>query len=304
MGFSGLVRWTNAPTTGLELIAQNILKNHQGQYKGKWHLSMKSFRSTLGPIPGYQVSVERSMCTLTMDDNVFCVLEDPAAPMRAEWLPQAQAFAKQGQTIPKPTHFRHTFPTLGPPGALEQLLTQLRARWVPVRHTSGAGGGGGGAGGTGSAPGQLLATGAHLTVEGHVYAIGSDWLVRAGNVIISPGGAMKGMLLEVEYVPLPVMEATYAMQPVLTNLLLSILPNLPDPKIVAMTLGDEQWAEVETGDDLGMATDPKTDEDDEDDIYAAEDDHPSYKQGDWMGIERDRRSAYLIIGALKQEGLL
>ena len=24
-----LVRWTNAPTTGLELIAQNIIKNHQ-----------------------------------------------------------------------------------------------------------------------------------------------------------------------------------------------------------------------------------------------------------------------------------
>ena len=96
--------------------------------------------------------------------------------------------------LPPPTHFRHTFPTLGPPGALEQLLTQLRARWVPVRQTGGANAAPGNAGQKGQ-PG--LATGAHLTVDGHVYAIGSDWLVRAGNVIISPGGAMKGMLLEV-----------------------------------------------------------------------------------------------------------
>ena len=38
--------------------------------------------------------------------------------------------------------------------------------------------------------------GPQLVVEGHVYAIGSDWLVRAGNVKLS-GGAVKGMLVEV-----------------------------------------------------------------------------------------------------------
>ena len=43
---------------------------------------------------------------------------------------------------------------------------------------------------------------------------------------------------------------------------------------------------------------------DEDDIYASEDDHPPIRKGDWIGMERDRRSAYLIIGALKQENLL
>ena len=37
--------------------------------------------------------------------------------------------------------------------------------------------------------------------------------------------------------PLPVMETTFDMQPVLTNMLLAILPNVPDPRIVAMTLG-------------------------------------------------------------------
>lgn len=42
----------------------------------------------------------------------------------------------------------------------------------------------------------------------------------------------------------------------------------------------------------------------EDDIYAEDDDQPATRKGDWEGVERDRRSAYLIIGALKQEGLL
>ena len=42
---------------------------------------------------------------------------------------------------------------------------------------------------------------------------------------------------QAEYVPLPVMEATFDMQPLLTDLLLSILPNVSDPRIVAMTLG-------------------------------------------------------------------
>ena len=121
-------------------------------------------------------------------DNVFCVLEDPAAPMRAEYLANPGAY-------PQPvTHFRHTFPTLSPPNALEQLLAQLRARWAPVRTARPGGGSGGGGSGGGSS--QQQSSGPHLMVEGHVYAIGSDWLVRAGNVILS-GGAVKGMLVEV-----------------------------------------------------------------------------------------------------------
>ena len=112
------------------------------------------------------------------------MLEDPGAPTRYDWM----EYAKANPDASPPSHFRVTFPTLSPPLALEQLLAQLRARWVPVRQTSGMGG---------VAAGTMQGAGAHLTVEGHVYAIGSDWLVRAGMVVISPGGAMKGMLLEV-----------------------------------------------------------------------------------------------------------
>ena len=57
-------------------------------------------------------------------------------------------------------------------------------------------GGGSGGGGSGGGSSQQQSSGPHLMVEGHVYAIGSDWLVRAGNVILS-GGAVKGMLVEV-----------------------------------------------------------------------------------------------------------
>jgi len=38
--------------------------------------------------------------------------------------------------------------------------------------------------------------GQQLNIDGNVFAIGTDWLVRVGNVILA-GGAVKGMLLEV-----------------------------------------------------------------------------------------------------------
>ena len=115
--------------------------------------------------------------------------------MRTEYLANPAAFGPI-------THFRHTFPTLSPPLALEQLLAQLRARWTPARMTragqaaSTVASGSGGQPGGGAAGGVQGGTGPQLVVEGHVYAIGSDWLVRAGNVMLS-GGAVKGMLVEV-----------------------------------------------------------------------------------------------------------
>ena len=120
------------------------------------------------------------MCLLTMNENVFVSLEDPCAPTRAD----LAYHASQSQTaIAEPTHYRNTFLTLSPPGALEQLLSLLRARWISTKQ----------AGGNAA---QYKQGAAQLTVEGHVYAIGTDWIVRAGNVILA-GGAVKGMLLEV-----------------------------------------------------------------------------------------------------------
>lgn len=116
------------------------------------------------------------------------LLEDPTAPGRADLLQQEPP---EGQApIPlvgpgAPAHFRTTFLTVSPPNALEELIEQLRARWVSVRQSG--------------APGTLQrshASGQQLSVEGYIFSIGTDFLVRAGNVILA-GGAVKGMLLEV-----------------------------------------------------------------------------------------------------------
>jgi len=123
------------------------------------------------------------MCALTMDENVFVLLEDPLAPTRADVLAAAPP-GQESAYLQGPTHYRTTFLTIRPPGALEQLLAQLKARWVSVRQSTT----------TGAQRGQT--SGQQLTIDGHIFAIGSDWLVRVGNVVLA-GGAVKGMLLEV-----------------------------------------------------------------------------------------------------------
>ena len=75
---------------------------------------------------------------------------------------------------------------------------------------------------------------------------------------------------------------------------------------IRTTCRQGQWQEVQwdSQEDIEREEARKRAEEANDDIYASENDHPPMKKGDWIGIDRDRRSAYLIIGALKQEGLL
>lgn len=124
------------------------------------------------------------MCALTMNDHVFVLLEDPGAPTRADVLANMQIDTPQmSDEQAMPPHYRTTFLTLRPPDALEQLLNQLSARWVPVRQNV-------------TSTQRSQGTAQQLSVEGYIFAIGNDWLVRVGNVILA-GGAVKGMLLEV-----------------------------------------------------------------------------------------------------------
>lgn len=117
---------------------------------------------------------------------------------------------------------------------------------------------------------------------------------------------------QAEYLPLPTMHSPTqdGTSELLSNLLISILPNVPNATPVAVSITDSQWEEVlwnrsepEDEEDTLNRTKPDTDDDD---IYTYEDeDDPSIKQkGDWTGVDRDRRSAFLIIGALKSEGIL
>lgn len=120
------------------------------------------------------------MCVLTMNDNCFVQLEDPLMPTRGDVLASALD-PSVAHLQHHSAHYRSTFLTLRPPGALEQLLGQLKARWVPVRQTTNQ---------------SAHASGHQLTIDGAVFAIGTDWLVRFGNVVLA-GGAVKGMVIEV-----------------------------------------------------------------------------------------------------------
>lgn len=183
MTFLSLARWINAPTSGLELVKQNIIHNHGGVDRGRWFLSIRSYRSIFNSTRTPQLaSTDRNMCALTMNNSVFVLLEDPVAPTRAEFL---QAQAGDHGPVNDPPHYRHTFVTVGPSGALEQLLAQLRARWLSTRQVTSSAG----------RP-QNQASSQQLIIDGHIFSIGTDWLVRVGNVVLA-GGAVKGMLLEV-----------------------------------------------------------------------------------------------------------
>ena len=92
----------------------------------------------------------------------------------------------------------------------------------------------------------------------------------------------------------------------LSNLLTSILPNVADAKTVAVTISDAQWEDVlwDREEELKNHK-PVIDEVQSNDPYAWDsEDCPEWKQGDWVGVDRDQRSAFLIMGALRSEGLL
>lgn len=102
----------------------------------------------------------------------------------------------------------------------------------------------------------------------------------------------------------------------------TILPNIRDAKTVAVTISDEQWEEAlwdREEEEMAAARERKAKErlenagsdnaknepPPDDDIYIdGEADVPVQEKGDWIGVERDRRSAFLIIGALRSEGIL
>ncbi|KAL0949533.1 hypothetical protein HGRIS_009583 [Hohenbuehelia grisea] len=274
-----------------------------GSVVGPWNLSIRSYRSTLAQIPGNsQLPVERNLVTLTMNENVFVLLEDALAPSRADIVANAPEGHAQAAIQAQP-HYRTSFLTVRPPGALEQLLQQLRGHWAPVRHSA-----------PGAAPKIQANAPPQLTIDGQVFAIGNDWIVRAGNVML-PGGAVKGMILEAEYLPMivqhnPMPDNT---SEIISNLIMSVLPSIKseEAKPVAVSIGEDLWADVLWDrEEEAMATaaqqqeEQKKSKDGEEDIYAfGNDPLPSTSKGDWIGVKRDRRSAYLILGTLRGEGL-
>ena len=115
--------------------------------------------------------------------------------------------------------------------------------------------------------------------------------------------------IQAEYLPLTVMHQSIdGTMELLTNLLVSILPNIPDAKTAAVTMSDSIWEEVlwDREQEEEEQANPKPPEtDDVNKVFVSGDeDMVTSKKGEWSGVDRDRRSAFLIIGALKSEGLL
>lgn len=131
------------------------------------------------------------MCAVTMNDNVFVLLEDPSAPTRSENVVLSQANNSQNSNSSDdayPSHYRTTYITVTPPQSFDLLLTQLRSRWRSARQNLSQS--------TGSTSTQAPV---QLSIEGNSFSIGNDWWVRAGNVFLA-GGTVRGMLIEVSIV--------------------------------------------------------------------------------------------------------
>lgn len=155
---------------------------------GKWHMSIKSYRSTFGrdlnnlDAPSHTIAgSERTLNAVTMGDTVYVLLEDPLAPLRTEEAPP-------GFTHPY-THYRSTYITVKPPGILEQLLVQLKASWLPVRQATG------GQSRNKSVTANALMASAELAISGGIYQVGSDWIVRVG--LVQSKDQVRGLVLEV-----------------------------------------------------------------------------------------------------------
>jgi hypothetical protein len=77
-----------------------------------------------------------------------------------------------------------------------------------------------------------------------------------------------------------------------------------------VTISDSQWEEVlwdREEEERGEQEKPVQEEEEEvlDEIYVSDEQERDVPvKGDWVGVDRDRRSAFLIIGALKSEGIL
>lgn len=85
-----------------------------------------------------------------------------------------------------------------------------------------------------------------------------------------------------------------------------MLPNIRDAKTVAVAVSDSQWEEVlwDREEEERLSREQDVGEDEEEIFVAGEEGLPGKQRGDWIGVDRDRRSAFLIIGALRSEGIL
>ena len=92
----------------------------------------------------------------------------------------------------------------------------------------------------------------------------------------------------------------------MSGLLVSVVPNVQDAKLSVVTISDAQWDDVlwDREAERGTGEDGRAAGEEESVYVRGTAEEKEEHKGDWVGVDRDRRSAYLIIGALKSEGLV
>jgi hypothetical protein len=252
-----------------------------------------------------------------MPDNHLVIVEDSTAPMRADHLADCSSIAtrnaaKRAQGAPDgelereppiPSHYRHTLISFKLP-LMTTMLDQLGGAWSTQTAKSTA------------IPLMGKPTGGtthRLRIDGVVWSVGNDWIVRVASVYAS-GEQFKGVIMEVkkrnvllfimmtnyfqiEYLPVDILPYVEGSSAFLHLFTVSLLPNLPsDANFNSVVITDQEWAHV-----CGTDT-PITPTSSEDDIYVYGDEEEAAvdtsQKGDW------RRSAYMIVQAFHGEGIL
>ncbi|KIM25859.1 hypothetical protein M408DRAFT_314411 [Serendipita vermifera MAFF 305830] len=304
MGVRGIARWSNAPVEGVKLITDSVLRQHQARSTGVWRADLRTLKRHPYLTDGTSVGPERLLWEyISPPDHNLVIIEDATAPKRADFIAnraeiRAANMAKRNagpglpdaqlgliEEPPEPLHYRNTLISFKT-SSMEAFINQLGGAWTsqPVKTISGPN--------LGRPSGGLTH---RLKIEGHVFSVGSDWIVRVGSVYAT-GDQFKGVIMEIEYLPvdvLPYIEGSSAFLDAFTT---SLLPSLPsEANFNSVVITDQEWAHV-CGIDAPVAEVPA-----EDDIYAYGDEENAAadpQKDDW------RRSAYMIALALRGEGLM
>jgi hypothetical protein len=90
----------------------------------------------------------------------------------------------------------------------------------------------------------------------------------------------------------------------LQEFLSSLLPKDDNAKTIIFPIPDDVWDDILFDTDMREQPVPTAEEVGDDIYMSAEKATPRPKRGDWTGIYRDGRSAVMLIGALRMEGIL
>lgn len=273
MGYTVLVRWKDADEKSFGRIAQQITGVHGGATKGQWQLYARFYKSTTWP--------SRSINTMTTGDTCFVLCEDTSAPGHVSFENTKRATLAQdpnAQVPARPSHYKSTSLTLSPPTLLGLLFQQI----------------GGGTVWSNWMPGALP----DIEINGAVFQIGEDLIIRVGRVIQK--NQPRGLVIEAELIPLPRAPGPGEDPRLLQELITAVAPTNADVKAVSLT--EEQWNEILAGPDQETTTKTSNDDDDDDLFTWPGKEDETSPQKDWIGPEREKRSAFLLLKLLVTEG--